>query len=536
MGKNRDYAIQYSELAMEQMRRYGIPASVTLAQAILESSNGQSELSRTCNNHFGIKATSSWLKNGGDYALFTDDKPNEKFCKYATVGDSYEHHSKFLANGSRYAACFKLAPDDYKGWTRGIERAGYATGGGYAANLQRIIEANNLQEFDQKVMQEMRVQGRSFGTENNPRTSTAATQEQTKNSPTVAVSEGKAVPKGNYSFPVKRDEFLLVTSPFGMRQDPMGSGKQMMHNGIDINCRHDDLLATENNGKVVAVNQHANTGGGKSVTIEYDRENGAKYQCTYMHMSDITVKQGDVVSAGQKIGVSGNTGTRTTGEHLHFGVKTINADGTSRFIDPAAYLAEISEKGNISLKAMSDGKDLLAKYQTATPGATQQETLAPDDWMKKLLSSEDSGASLGNSNDPIVEMAMTMYSGLLLLATQIDNKSEQEKMKAATEGALTKTISLSSLFPTFKKCDVLLQEGKPILQVDTGSVSFSHELMAAEQTRISNALGNASMSDEEKRQSISSVVSGIVASQQMSRNFEQGMEQQHTQEESYQRK
>lgn len=77
MSKNQSYADQYAEAAMEQMKRYGIPASVTLAQGMLESSNGESELSRLGNNHFGIKATASWLKNGGEYLVYTDDKPNE---------------------------------------------------------------------------------------------------------------------------------------------------------------------------------------------------------------------------------------------------------------------------------------------------------------------------------------------------------------------------------------------------------------------------------------------------------------------------
>ena len=128
MGKNAEYAEQYKTVAMEQMRRYGIPASVTLAQGILESSNGQSELSQLGNNHFGIKATKGWLAAGGDYLVYTDDRPNEKFCKYDSVTASYEHHSQFLAQNSRYARCFKLSPDDYKGWTEGIARAGYASG------------------------------------------------------------------------------------------------------------------------------------------------------------------------------------------------------------------------------------------------------------------------------------------------------------------------------------------------------------------------------------------------------------------------
>ena len=202
MGKNAAYAAQYAEEAKEQMRRYGIPASVILAQAILESSNGQSQLSRECHNHFGIPATASWLQHGGEYGVYTDDKPNEKFCKYKSVGDSYEHHSLFLKQNKRYAQCFTLSPDDYKGWTKGIEKAGYATGGGYAASLQRIIEANGLDKYDREVMAEMRSGGRSFGVENNPRREKPASH--------VPQSAG-------YSFPGEREEFLFITSPFGNR-------------------------------------------------------------------------------------------------------------------------------------------------------------------------------------------------------------------------------------------------------------------------------------------------------------------------------
>ena len=160
-GKNREYADKYAEYAMEQMRRYGIPASVTLAQGILESSNGQSRLALNENNHFGIKATPDWIAQGGRYGLYTDDKPNEKFCSYDNVGESFEHHSRFLKENSRYAECFKLNPDDYKGWTEGIAKAGYATGGNYAATLQKIIEQNGLDKYDRQVMQEMAAQGKT---------------------------------------------------------------------------------------------------------------------------------------------------------------------------------------------------------------------------------------------------------------------------------------------------------------------------------------------------------------------------------------
>ena len=541
MSKNQQYAEKYAAEAMEQMKRYGIPASVTLAQGILESSNGQSELSQLGNNHFGVKASGSWLKNGGDYLVYTDDKPNEKFCKYATVGDSYEHHSKILKNSSRYSQCFKLSPDDYKGWTKGIERGGYATNGGYAASLQKIIEANGLQKYDQQVMKEMRVEGKQFGVEQNSRSSTSASvsSEDTKSVGRASISspdKQAASQKGNgqYSFPVKRDDFLFITSPFGMRQDPMDKSKQQMHKGIDIRARKDDVLATENGGKVVAVNHSTNTGGGKSVIVEYARTDGSKVQTTYMHLSSISVKAGDEVKAGQKLGVSGNTGTRTTGEHLHFGVKNISADGKVRDVDPASYLAEIAQKGNLQLQALYNGHDLLAKYRDNSSGV--DTSLSPDDWMKKLLSSEDASTGL-SSADPIMRMVTTMYGSLLALAVQIDNKSEEEQKAQISEAVSKRQVDLKPLLQTMKECVLSVGEnGKAVLQADNGTTKVTRELTNAEFSRLSQVLGDTNQSNEAKKMRIAGMVSTIVLTQQASQNYEQVMEQQEGQSQSIQRK
>ena len=154
MSKASDYVDKYAEAAMEQMRKYGIPASVTLAQGILESASGQSELSRKGNNHFGIKATKTWLDGGGRYLVYTDDRPNEKFCQYASVADSYEHHSLFLKGNKRYANLFELSPDDYIGWTRGLQADGYASSQQYASSLQSIIKQHGLDRYDRQVMLE----------------------------------------------------------------------------------------------------------------------------------------------------------------------------------------------------------------------------------------------------------------------------------------------------------------------------------------------------------------------------------------------
>lgn len=539
MSKNQEYAVQYAPEAMEQMKRYGIPASITLAQGILESSNGQSQLARNENNHFGIKATASWINNGGKYGLYTDDKPNEKFCSYASVGDSYEHHSQFLKNNGRYKNCFKLSPDDYKGWSRSIEKAGYATGGSYAANLQKIIEANGLDKYDKQVMTEMKAQGKSFGTEQNAR-STNTTNSQnssTTNSQSTTTTNSKVVStneSNHYSFPLKRDEFLFITSPFGMRQDPMDNSKQQMHKGIDIRAKHDDILATEDKGKVIAVNQNTNSGGGKSVTVEYNRADNSKVQVTYMHLSQIDVKVGDETTAGKKLGVTGNTGTRTTGEHLHFGVKTISADGKARDIDPAIYLAEIAQKGNIQLQALHNGTDLLAKYKdTTTPGI--DTTMSSDDWMKKLLSSEDSSVGLSGS-DPIMGMVTSLFSSLMVLAVQIDNKSEEEKKEQISQSVNNKEVDLKSLIPTMKECKLSIWEnGTASLVASNDTVKVNRELSSGELNKLNLILSNTELTDEAKMIRLAGFVNTIVLSQQTSQNYEEGRSQQENQNQSLQR-
>lgn len=503
MSKNKEYAQKYAGYAMEQMRRYGIPASVTLAQGILESSNGQSRLAQNENNHFGIKATPSWIAEGGRYALYTDDRPDEKFCSYDTVGDSYEHHSRFLKENSRYAACFELSPDDYKGWTEGIAQAGYATGNGYADKLQNIIEQNGLQEYDRQVMEEMKAQGRQFGLEGN----------------SLDEAENMA-----YSFPVERKDFLFVTTPFGVESRSSDSGEKI-HKGMDIRCNGDAVLATENGGKVVAVK---GSGGGQSVTVEYNRKDGSKVQCTYMHLGEVSVKAGDTVKAGQQLGKAG-------GEHLHFAVRNIYADGKQRDIDPAAYLAEIAQKGGIRQQVLYNGNDLLARYKNPANN-NDGRPLSTEDWMKKLLSSEDSGVGLSGCSDPVVEMAMTAFTSLMLLAVQIDNK-EEERQKAEVSAAMdSRQIDLKSLLPGMKSCTLTVNEnGKAVLHADNGSIQLSRELSPAELSRLSVTLNNSSLSEDTKRMRVTGLLNTVILSETASRNFEMGMEQQQGQTENLKR-
>ena len=138
------YINEYYPLAIEQMKQYKIPASITLAQALLESNAGQSDLARNANNHFGIKCH-NW---SGDKTYKDDDQVDDCFRVYKSVRDSYEDHSIFLKSGKRYASLFTLSPTDYVGWARGLKLAGYATNPAYADKLIHIIESYNLDRYD----------------------------------------------------------------------------------------------------------------------------------------------------------------------------------------------------------------------------------------------------------------------------------------------------------------------------------------------------------------------------------------------------
>ncbi len=142
-----DYIARYSDLAVEQMRLHKIPASITLAQGLLESGAGTSKLARISHNHFGIKCGGSW---NGPTVRHTDDAPNECFRAYKHPRESYEDHSLFLTRGARYAFLFKLELTDYKGWARGLKRAGYATDPSYANRLITIIEDYELYQYDKQ--------------------------------------------------------------------------------------------------------------------------------------------------------------------------------------------------------------------------------------------------------------------------------------------------------------------------------------------------------------------------------------------------
>ena len=140
-----DYIETYKDVAQSNMKKYGIPASIILGQAILESGAGTAPLSEQANNHFGIKCHKDWL---GESIKYDDDSIAECFRKYYNASDSFRDHALFLTKGSRYSFLFKLNKTDYKAWAKGLKAAGYATDVQYPAKLIGIIERFQLYQYD----------------------------------------------------------------------------------------------------------------------------------------------------------------------------------------------------------------------------------------------------------------------------------------------------------------------------------------------------------------------------------------------------
>jgi hypothetical protein len=205
-GSTSDYIEKYKDIAVSEMKRAGVPASITLAQGMIESGNGKSRLAIEANNHFGIKCHDDWE---GATIRYNDDRRNECFRKYRTADESFRDHSDFLRSTPRYSSLFDLEITDYKGWARGLKKAGYATNPDYAEMLIRKIEEYNLNSYDNPKAMAVKSNGNiaAPGVKNSPADTVkpAATENVSViAAPATAVSEPYRVKENN------RIQYIIV--------------------------------------------------------------------------------------------------------------------------------------------------------------------------------------------------------------------------------------------------------------------------------------------------------------------------------------
>ena len=429
----QEFIDKYKEIAIQQQLKYGIPASITLAQAILESSYGTSKQAKEDNNFFGVKRGESWK---GDTNNYLDDhsKP-EPFRRYSHPEQSFEDHSKILTtnNGKVAKACKGFSATDYQGWAHAIAYSGYCNLKGsatYEQNLLGEISDYNLHSIDLEA-EKRRANG-----------------EVAKQVDTRHILQPMS---GNFAMPIDFTKDIEVSSEFGMRKHPT-KGKMMHHNGIDISTKgqHLPVFATEDKGKVVKVG-YQEKGAGNYVTVEYNRPDGNKFQTTYMHLSEVAVKENEIVNAKQKLGVTGSTGG-STGVHLHFEVREF--DGKSfKAVSPVNYLAELQLRSGESCSLDKGGKDYLAEAksnmvigQSPTPEsnllADKTNSNDPTKWLAKLM--EQNGEMPGDKQDMISSLismyftkALCLVAGLTQSEIEENLKKEQEQQQAAENSSQT---------------------------------------------------------------------------------------------------
>lgn len=420
---------KYAPVAIEQQIKYGIPASVTLAQMGLESGFGTSSPARKSNNFFGVKVGNGWT---GNYDLYDDDRPNEKFRRYNNVMESIEDHSKVLMK-DRYKNCRNFSSTDYANWAKGIKQGGYATDPGYASKLISEIKAYGLDKYDQMGVRQAQSQGLTIGYAQG---ATYTSSPSTTNSNTITLSSLQ----GRWALPIDLSE-VKVSSEFGVQR------QTHKHGGIDLSTggKNCNVFATEDGGKVMKVG-YQEGGAGNYVTVQYDRQDGSKFQATYMHLSKVGVKEGDVVSAGQQIGVSGNTG-RSTGPHLHFETKYLNASGVWEKFDPKLYLAELEvrsgqttalEKNGVDTLASLRGQMQIAGESSPTQGQTtdpNQGLLAsltasndPTKWLAYLMNNNGESTS---GRDIVSSLISTLFTAALTVGMQLRSSEEAQAEEEA---------------------------------------------------------------------------------------------------------
>lgn len=203
------YIEQYSGVAMNNMKMYGIPASIILAQGILESGSGRSDLALNGNNHFGIKCH-EWT---GDKIYKDDDSANECFRKYNQASESFKDHAMVLTGKKRYANLFTLRKDDYKGWARGLRQAGYATDPKYPEKLINYIETYNLDQYDDKVLGKKGI---------------------TKDEAKVLLEDNFDVSEANLYEIQKGDTFYSVSRKFNLTVEELKQKNNLTENALSI--------------------------------------------------------------------------------------------------------------------------------------------------------------------------------------------------------------------------------------------------------------------------------------------------------------
>lgn len=442
MAQNKAYTAfieKWKGYAEQLQVKYGVPAALTLAQAIKESGGGTSSIARTNNNYFGIRP-----KSGRGFMSFPNT-PKDSFYYYVRLlsgsfGNSYKGRTE------------NLSPSDLNGWYKALLDGGYCKGArfnGYIQDIDNIIKTYGLEKYTQEGYQLAQAQHRQTGyLKGHPEGDDEHPHEEAVGSMTSAYEwqqeedaafqqsanqyySSHELPQDykiplkfidkNWSMPLKSLD-LTVTDIYGKRPT---SYRDHVHRGLDLRAHYVPCLATEDGGRVIEARQGGH-GAGNMLTVEYDRGD-KKIRVTYMHLDKFLVNKGDSVHAGQEIAISGRSGG--VDPHLHVQVKVDNGDGKGfQYIDPALYITSLAVRMGYEPKLIDkhSGKDLSSKYQNGMgvvagdgSGVQLRENQLANlqkgqEWLNELYSSADGYQKLlSQEGDDSMSQGGDVFSAIL---------------------------------------------------------------------------------------------------------------------------
>ena len=485
--------------AMEQQIKYGIPASVTLAQAWIEHGS----YSKTTNNYFGIHDDDGWWKrHGGEIKMLYDNKKLAPFRVYENPEQGIEDHSRFFfRKNSRYSAAHGLSSTDHTGWATVICRAGYAERPAndpdqYLRRIEDEIRQYKLDRFDQEAVALAAKRGQTIGYMR-PEASKGITPAVGSYQPTQDYS----LASSGYCFPIQGGN-MTMSSGFGHRDAP-AAGASTDHKGIDLPAARGTAIVSTETGRVVAVKtnmtEHDSTAvrsakgntGGNYVIVEYQRANGESYRVSYCHLTEngVAVKEGDTVQAGTVLGYSGSTGA-SSGPHLHLTVRHGETkDGKVVYgspINPLIYLAEVAARGNLQETVIKKGthNDLLAslKPQADLTPTPSDEVLLAQNGQQQVNQSQQVQQNMAYAQQALTADALAQQFGqgqdpLQMLSYMM----QQQNIQGNPEGFLSELVS--SLF-----------KGAMMLAFSLGNDNIAPDMSDGQQPQ------DATLTPEQKRQ------------------------------------
>ena len=485
--------------AMEQQIKYGIPASVTLAQAWIEHGS----YSKTTNNYFGIHDDDGWWKrHGGEIKMLYDNKKLAPFRVYENPEQGIEDHSRFFfRKNSRYSAAHGLSSTDHTGWATVICRAGYAERPAndpdqYLRRIEDEIRQYKLDRFDQEAVALAAKRGQTIG----------YMRPEASKGITPAVGSYKPMQdyflaSSGYCFPIQGGN-MVMSSGFGHRNAPT-AGASTDHKGIDLPVARGTAIVSTETGRVVAVKtnmtEHDSTAvrsakgntGGNYVIVEYQRANGESYRVSYCHLTEngVAVKEGDTVQAGTVLGYAGSTGA-SSGPHLHLTVRHGETkDGKVVYgapINPLTYLAEVAARGNLQETVIKKGthNDLLAslKPQADLTPTPSDEVLLAQNGQQQVNQSQQVQQNMAYAQQALTADALVQQFGqgqdpLQMLSYMM----QQQNIQGNPEGFLSEFVS--SLF-----------KGAMMLAFSLGNDNIAPDMSDGRQPQ------DATLTPEQKRQ------------------------------------